>query len=367
MSKGYVMRDRCRVPLIFAMLVLSITFVSLGCTGRGTNADDVFAASGEVLKEERIVFQDNGGSICSIRPDGSDERIVEKPAEGEWSYYRVSPSGRWLLVLPLHKKNLRIMLKEAVRLYDLWNASFRRIAIPEGNWEWTDCWWSDDSNKFHAYNATVHEDLPYDITRNTKRIVEQILTYRVDTGDFIVQSYKKEKMTLWDYIIERGPIAPTKCDFASPDGNSTLTWDVPDSIQTYGQPCGSIYSGSKSTGMPRTGHYDILLISNSTSERRLVFKNDNDKFASVIVEITEHPWSPDSKHFVLERFSGGFWRAVFSGQGKNNKIRGVYVVDRDTLEWRFVIYGGSPHWLSKVPLKFTEQVSPPARITFVDN
>jgi len=353
------------------MIQLSLLGLLAGCTGRGTNVDDVITSSGEMPKEERIIFQDNGGSICSIRPEGNDKRVIEEPIKKGFAYFSVSPDGKWMFVLQFRADERRTL--ERARVYDLRNASFRRVAIPaEGDWEWPQCWWSDDSNEFHMYSAPVHIGVPFPFsfgpTAKKKRMAEQTLTYRVDTGNGIIRNYTKERMTLWDYIIKRGAIAHTKCDFVSPDGNFTLKWDVPEKVETYGEACGSIFSGDDSTGISRSGFYDICLLSNKDAEKRPVFKNGNShdpKFDDEVDQITQNPWSPDSRNFVLEKHFGGFFRALLFGW--QNKLCGIYVIDRGTLEWDFLAYGDTPHWLAKVPLSFTEQPSPPAKITFWDN
>ncbi|MDD5168315.1 MAG: hypothetical protein PHN75_05820 [Syntrophales bacterium] len=345
------------VVTIMALSIFGVSSVTRLDAEMQNNSEKLSETNGMAYMEERILFS-SGHTISSMKPDCSDKRLIDKgPAS-----FRISPDGRWMLVLPFDVRNGRREEVQEVRLYDLRQASFRRLIFPDGNWVRLACWWSDDSRKLNMYSATTDKEKPFDYPLNLNAAAEakidRILTYHLDSGTFSIQTYRDNNPIVFDFLAARGPSARSRCEFLAPDEKYKLKWDVPDNMETYGEPCGEEYIRYKHFySIKAMIYYDIVLVSNNNSAGRLVFKNNKgDDFGSFVYPITEFPWAPDSKHFVLEKFIGGFWRSfLLDVLSIENKKRGIYVIDRETLKWRFVTYGNSPYWFAKLPLEFIEQ------------
>lgn len=316
-----------------------------------------------ISREERILFSDGRMSLASMKPDGSDKRtIYEGPAS-----FRISPNGQWMLVWPLVEANGRYEETQEVRLYDLHRGLFCRLNLPEGNWVRRGCWWSDDGRYLHMYSAKTASGKPfgyvfdYQMNFNTamESKIESILTYRLDTGTFAVEAYSDHAPVLLDFLAARNSSARSSCTFPSPDGKYALQWDAPPDVRNYGEPCGEKivkYKGHY-TGYANT-YYDIFIASSNGDAKKVVFENNKgDDFGSSIYPITEFPWSPDGKYIVVEKLFGGLFRLIFFQTffPREDRRFGIYVVDRETLKWKFLAYGKLPYWFAKLPLMFVEQ------------
>ncbi len=350
---------------ICILMILSLSNILVSCASDTIKYEDRAKSNQSMDQSERILFE-NRGTIFSVNPDGSDERVV---ADGP-AAFRISPDGRWMFVIPfdLFLFHAQGNDKREVRLYDLQEASFRRIVVPAGNWVWLGCWWSKDSKKIHMYSGITESGAAFDYPMNyniaKETGIDQILTYYL-IGDFTVQNYNNSSKLL-DFLVQRGPIARTRCAFVSPDGRHVLKWDVPDNVDTYGgEPCGKECYEGDCLATTLGAYYDIILLSKNNLTRKLVFKNNKgDKFGSSVYPITEFPWSPDSSQFVLEKFLGGIWRIMFTAD--SSKRSAIYVIDRETLKWNFIAYGSTPYWFPKLPLSFTEQPSLPVKTKIID-
>jgi len=318
--------------------------------------------SNTVSGEERILFSDGRMSLASMKPDGSDKRtIYEGPAS-----FRISPNGRWMLVWSLVQTDRLYEETQDVRLYDLHRVGYRRLTLPEGHWVRLGCWWSDDDRYLRMYSANAFGKpfgyiFLYQMSLNTAKIskIENILTYHLDTGTFAIETYTDHAPVLLDFLADQNPSGRSSCTFPSPDGKYALQWDAPPDVRNYGKPCGEKtgeYKGYYSTYA--NTYYDIVITSNNGDAKKVVFENNKgDDFGSSIYPITEFPWSPDGKYFVVGKFFGGLFRLMFFQTffPREDRRFGIYIVDRETLKWNFLAYGTKPYWFAKLPLRFTEQ------------
>ena len=127
------------IKALCAVLLLSLC----GCSFNSVTGNKVTNSR----YEERILLG-RGFELYSIRPDGSDERLIEK----DIAKYIVSPDAKWLLVFD--RKSFEAgQLK--VKAYDLQKGEIISKKFPDGTWVLYDGWWSDDGNKFYLYQATT--------------------------------------------------------------------------------------------------------------------------------------------------------------------------------------------------------------------
>jgi hypothetical protein len=289
----------------------------------------VVVSNNDLAAEERIVYSESF-KIFSIRPDGSAKKIIDDDA-GDFS---ISPDGKRMMVFSA--KNMKTESLDA-RLYDLQDGSFTTVVFPEGFWAFFDSWWTDDSeiiclySYFDDYGRPLYSGIHFTLLDSPVKVVGMV-SYNIRTGKFNVYDYKDNPRIFRDFLKDNHP--PIKKEFFSPNKEYLLRWITWDKNAIL---------------FPQSLLAELYLVSAKTSKNKLVYKKEFDKFGNSAY-VTEFPWSPDSKRFVLDFYQAGFWKAVLAINEPD-----IYVIRADSLKWEKIAHGRKPFWFKKLPLEFHRQ------------
>lgn len=286
--------------------------------------------------EGRIFIQGENG-LFSINPDGSDMTYFEKGL----LHFKISPDSKWLLVIESNPTPGHVRIK-SLKLISLHSGLCFPFSFPEGDWAWGESWWSDDSCRLNVYVEAGWD--------GKGRWIEKFAEFNVNTGELIIKDFKDTRIDLFEFVKRVYPRKVADYEVASPDRKFILKW----------LPIQSEYDGRQLKTIPPSSlGFNLFILNIDSTENRSVFKRDPDFKFRTQIRITQNAWAPDSQSFVISQFDYSFWKDVWRSLAPNPEIEDtnwkVFVVDRNTLKWKFIAYGRDPVWLDKLPEKLVEK------------
>lgn len=270
-----------KLKILFLLIIVGLNGCSINSVNNITSSNQ---RSENSLWEERILF-DRKLDLFSVRPDGSDERLIDTNVVHE-----VSPDGRYLLVIDYNSFKSD---KLKVKVYDLQKRIVSSKTFPDGTWVLGDGWWSDDGKQFMLYQATDYSGKAVSSLSSMDSYqakVTKLLHFDVTTGRLIYEDISPDSTVKEFREFKRPPI---KLELVSPDHNYRLKCE-----------------GKRLYWHDARGYFDIYLNSLMANKKTMIYKSESFKFGNRI-EISDLPWSPDGKRFVVALFDRGFLSQFF--------------------------------------------------------
>lgn len=277
--------------------------------------------------EEAIVYRDYNKGVMAFYETKPEQQIVDKEAK----HFSVSPNGQFLIAYSARCLDD----KECIaRLYDLKNATVKTIQLPFGEWAWS--WWSADSARI-CVNRSLRQKDRGPACKDEERFgcaanaILQIVFYDLERKDYHVEKeFAPGRYDLLSQYEKEKNYKQPSSGIVSPDGNWKLSWGDKKIEWDWVKP-------------------EVVVISLTNGAVRKAFEERSGDFTSG-VRVSTHPWSKDSKRFVLTKIPGGFFRVIF----KIGTEPIIYIVDIASLKWTKISKGTDGYWLPNVPREFKE-------------
>lgn len=273
----------------------------------------VSISEGSFNEQGGIVYSSPNNGVVAIHHHKNETSVLDFNA----NYFIVSKDGG--TIVSFHQ-NCADNKACKIKIFDLDSAVYWEKTLPFGNWEQS--WWANDDKRLYVVRQIRERDGKPACGEDEEqfgcamRAILQISTYHIRNDRFIVEREfeRGDYSSLADY---EESVKPAEGHVVmSPDKASNLV-EAADSI---------------------------TLVQNQQS--RLVFRQPGGDFSDS-VWFTKHPWSPDSRSFVVTYWSGGLFRVIFS-LAKSY----VYKIDISTMEWTKLVHGRAAYWLPNLPTVF---------------
>jgi hypothetical protein len=295
----------------------------------------ILLVSSEAYSDDAIVYLNYNSELVAIYGP-KKERIVIDP---QIDYFTVSPDARFVIAFRagcLNDENC------TAHIYDLANATMEAVFMPFGNWGL--CWWAIDSSRIYVIRELRQKDRgpackDEDQYGCAARAIVQLAGYDLLQKAFFVEKEFEPcsgRERLAQYNKENNYESPSAGDILSPDGKWKLSWGKEKIERDWVKP-------------------EVVLVSMSTGLEKNVWVDPRCDFCSA-VRVSNHPWSKDSKQFVLTKIPGGIFRWTFRIGIETT----VYSIDITSLKWTELDKGVDAYWFPNMPKSFQ-------RIEYCDN